>query len=107
MSDSYKDSVECQVCHRIEFNSKATECAECWWPIRPVVLDEPVYGFDLCVQIRECNRLGTVTKHFKTDKEARARASAKRSVRNFVAVLAVRPLTEQQYIGAYGAPGRM
>ena len=106
MSDPWKKMVECQVCHRVDFSESAV-CSLCDWPIRPLVLEEPVYGFDVCVQIQEGSQLRWIEKHFKTSSEARARAAAKRSSRSFVCVLAVRPLTETQYIAAYGALGRM
>jgi hypothetical protein len=98
--------LECQVCHRLEFGNSPF-CMECKWPLKPVDLGEPVYGFDLAVQMRVGAVLTeVVTKHYKTASEKSARAKAKANVRNFSAVLAVRPLSERQYIAAYGE-GRM
>jgi hypothetical protein len=96
---------ECQVCHRIDFGERL-HCAECDWPIRSYVLAQPVYGFDLRIEVNPTgNRVEQRTVHFKTSSEAVARSRAKR-VRDFWKVLAVRPLTEKQYIDAYGE-GRM
>lgn len=100
-----KTDIECQVCHRIEIGPR-THCESCGWPIREITLDAPVFGFDVAVEIRLgfC-KTEVVEKHFATSNPTIARNRAKRT-KDFVRVLALRPLTEQRYISAYGVPGQ-
>jgi hypothetical protein len=96
---------ECQVCHRITLSYETNKlCPGCSWPIRPVTLSEPVAGFDVAVRVRVGNfESKIVRKNFWTTDEKEARRRAKRT-RSFVEVAAVLPLTERQYLGAYGDP---
>jgi len=97
--------IECQVCHRITFEFEThSVCQECHWPVRPVKLTEPVFGFDVAIKIREGSiETKVIEKHFWTDDEKTARRRAK-ATRNFVSVAAIRPLTERAYCSAYGDP---
>jgi hypothetical protein len=63
-----------------------------------------VFGYDLAVEVRaSMHSTEVVTKHFSTPKESTARSRAK-NTKNFVRVLAIRPLNQQSYIAAYGDP---
>jgi hypothetical protein len=97
--------IECQVCHRISFAWDASEiCPACQWPLRPRQLEEPVFGFDVAIEIRVRNcETKVVEKHFFTPDEKTARRRAK-TTPSFLRVLAVRPLTETQWISGYGDP---
>lgn len=97
--------IECQVCHRITFEFETHQfCQGCHWPVRPIVLNSPIFGFDVAIGTRPGNfETVVVEKHFMTPDEKTARRRA-RATRNFSKVLAVRPLTEEQYTGAYGDP---
>jgi hypothetical protein len=99
------DDIECLVCHRISFSwEHHRDCPECHWPIRPEELSGPIFGFDVAVAVRgtACSTM-VVAKHFLASDEKTARRRAK-NTRNFVSVLAVRPLTETQWITGYGDP---
>lgn len=95
--------IECQVCHRIEIGDR-TRCEGCGWPIRDIPMDEPVFGFDVAIEVRLgfC-KTEVVEKHFATSSPTAAKNRAKRT-RNFVSVLALRPLSERSYCAAYGDP---
>jgi hypothetical protein len=99
------NDIECQVCHRISLayeNHKT--CQQCHWPIRAEQLDAPIFGYDVAIQIsRTACDSEVITKHYRTPDEKTARRRAK-TVHNFRQVLAVRPLTEKQWIGGYGNP---
>lgn len=98
--------IECQVCHRLEFGDRLT-CEKCGWPVREIPLSEPVFGFDVAIEIRLSGMCNTevIEKHFATSNPAVAKNRAKRT-RNFIRVLALRPLIEIRYIAAYGVPGQ-
>ena len=98
--------IECQVCHRLEFGDRDT-CESCHWPIREIKLDEPVFGFDVAIEIRLPGLCNTkiIEKHFATPSASVASNRAKRTT-NFVKVLALRPINEANYIRAYGVPGQ-
>lgn len=95
--------VECPKCHRIDFGWSAnprTFCADCAWVIRPTPVDNP-YGYDLLIEVRgQSGRAEKQEKHYKGS-ESRARNQAKR-VPCFTRVLAAVPLSEAQWIAAYG-----
>jgi hypothetical protein len=97
--------IECQVCHRITFAwEKNTNCQVCHWPVRPVLLEEPVFGWDVAIKIRAARGATEILeKHYFTSSESAARNRAKRTP-NFVEIAAVRPLTESQWINSYGDP---
>lgn len=98
--------IECQVCHRLEFGDSPI-CQECRWPIREIQLDAPVFGFDVAIEIRLPGLCNTkiIEKHFAAKTAAAAMSQAKRT-RDFIRVLALRPLDEKHYIAAYGVPGQ-
>lgn len=98
--------IECQVCHRLEFGDRTT-CEQCGWPIREIKLAEPVFGYDVAIEIRLpglCNSK-VIEKHFSTPSATVASNRAKRTP-NFIRVLALRPIDEAHYIAAYGVPGQ-
>lgn len=99
------NDVECQVCHRITFAwEQSTNCQQCHWPVRPVPLSEPIFGWDVAVVVRvPRGTTAILEKNYFTPSESTARNRAKRTP-NFVGIAAVRPLTEAQWIGAYGDP---
>jgi hypothetical protein len=98
--------IECHVCHRLEFGDRVT-CEVCGWPVRDVKLGEPVFGFDVAIEIRLPGLCNTkvIEKHFATPSVTVAKNRAKRTT-NFVQVLALRPISETNYIRAYGVPGQ-
>lgn len=96
--------IECPKCGRITFAwEKNMMCPDCHWVVRPRLVEKP-FGCDVLVQVREGQGTKVIEKHYKgTPAVARKRA---KNVPRFDAVLAVVPLTESQWLGAYG-DGRM
>lgn len=97
--------IECPVCARIEF-AGGSICQACRWPFSVTrEEDRAAFGYEVLCEVRT-GMVGTREdpRHYKGN-EMTARRRAK-SVPNFVRVLAVRPLTEAQYVRAYG-DGRM
>lgn len=87
--------IECQVCHRLEFGDRVT-CEKCGWPVREIPMSEPVFGYDVAIQIRlagMCN-FEIIEKHFATPSATIAKSRAKRTL-NFVQVLALRPIAKR------------
>jgi hypothetical protein len=99
------NDIECKVCHRITFAwDQNTNCPECHWPVRPVVLSAPIFGWEVAIKVRAARGATEILeKHFFTPSESAARSRAKRTP-NFVEIAAVCPLTESQWIGGYGDP---
>lgn len=95
----------CPVCHRISFAWETNKlCPDCFWPIRSAKLTAPAAGFDVAVRVRSSALATKIElKHFWTTSEAEARRRAKRT-RSFVEIAAIQPLTESQYLRAYGDP---
>jgi hypothetical protein len=98
--------IECPRCHRISFAWESCySCEQCHWPIRPLVISGPAYGFDVLIEVQGRSlRLETVEKHYKGT-ESRVRSRAK-TVAGFRRVLAVVPYDEATWIRSYGE-GRM
>jgi hypothetical protein len=96
--------IECPKCHRIDFEARR-HCAGCTWTIRPTPVEGTPYGFDVLIEVRKPSLIfDTVAKHYKGS-EAKVRQRAK-TVSGFSRVLALVPLSEAQWINAYGE-GRM
>ena len=94
--------IECAVCHRLEFSETVKNCANCHWPLRPVELDEPAFGYELAIEIRVSYwETKVIEKHFQTPDEKMARRRAKRTP-HFSRVLAIRPYSEENYLRAFG-----
>lgn len=97
--------IECKVCGRITFGWEVNvRCPHCHWPVRPVASEEPVFGWDVAIKIRDgWAESKIVEKHFLTSDEKTARRRAKRTP-GFLEVVAVDPLSERQWISAHGDP---
>lgn len=100
----------CKVCDRVHFEGNATvNCEKCKWPLpgrRAAIFEqEKPYGHDLIVEVLNgMSGRKRIEKHYKgCESTCRRRATMNRG---FLNVIAVRPLTEAQYIAAYGE-GRM
>lgn len=92
--------IECPKCHRIDFGQRV-HCESCGWTIRPTPVDGKPWGFDVLIEIRT-GMAGTAkeVRHYKgSEATARRRVVA---VPNYVRVLAVVPLSETQWLNAYG-----
>ncbi len=99
------NDIECKVCHRITFAHETNiNCPACHWPVRPVVLTDPAFGYEVAIKVRNHNHTtAIVEKHFCTPTESAARSRAKRTS-NFIEIAAMRPLTETQWLNSYGDP---
>lgn len=96
--------IECPRCHRIDLGFRAKSfCEACHWTIRPTPIAEP-YGYDVLIEKRAGNGLtSTEVRHYKgNEATARRRAHAL----HFGPVLALVPLSREQWLSAYGE-GRM
>ena len=95
--------IECPRCHRISFSWETRyACDGCHWPIRPPAVAEP-YNFDVLIEKRSANGMTATTqvRHYKVNE-----TTARRRARPLGKVLAVVPLTQTQWLAAYGE-GRM
>lgn len=94
--------IECPRCHRIDFGFRAKSfCQACHWNIRPTPIAAP-YGYDVLIERKAPNMTTTTEeRHFKGNE-----TTARRRARSIGRVLAVVPLSQQQWINAYGE-GRM
>lgn len=104
MNEAAKD-IECRVCGRITFEWEHNKlCPQCHWPVRPVELEEPVFGWDVAIRVADGGmKSKIVEKHFVTPSEKTARRRAKLTP-GFQSVAAVNPLSERQWISGYGDP---
>lgn len=99
------EDIECKACGRITFAwERNRRCPSCGLLIRPIMLDAPVFGFDVAIKVRDGSwNTMIVKKHFWTNSEKTARRRAKYTP-YFIEVVAVEPLTEKEWLGAYGDP---
>ncbi len=94
--------IECPKCDRIDFEFDThMHCAVCGWTIRPPQVENP-YGHDVLIVIRDYTNGLTrrEVRHFKGN-QTRVRNAAKR-VTGYSRVAALVPLTEAEWIRAYG-----
>ena len=95
-----QQDIECPRCGRITFSwEKNILCAACSWVVRLPIIDKP-YGYDVLIK-QFINGVEIITECHSKGKESAARSAAKRKA-GFRAILSMVPLTESQYIGAYG-----
>ena len=97
--------VECPRCARISFSWETNQsCAKCHWTIRPENVPDP-YGYDVLIKIRNTNLTTTTAERHYKGNETTARRRA-RMVQGSAGVIAVVPLSKDQWLSAYGE-GRM
>jgi hypothetical protein len=97
------DYVECPKCRRLNFDFEASRiCPACKWVIRPTPV-EKVFGCDVLVEVRIAGgRSELQEKHYK-GQPAQARTNAMNRS-GAMRVLSIIPLSEEDYIRAYGDP---
>jgi len=93
--------IECPRCHRINFGwQPRVSCEKCHWTIRPSPVATP-FGFDVLIEQRTMNLISgePMVRHYKGNE-----TTARRRARTFGRVVAVVPLSKEQWIAAYGDP---